>query len=384
MNEFAIELAQKLIRHPSVTTESNSPVMAEYVASLSQLGFDVNVMQYVDQQGQAKEAAEAKRPADSSPKGSVARGVGYFCHNDVVSVDGWNCSHGGPFDGVVAEDRLWGRGSCDMKGSAASALAAIARIAPEEQTSPIYFFITGDEECGMVGADVLAEKSAYFEEMVARQMVGIIGEPTNLELVNAHKGGCHLDVISQGVAAHSSTEEGLNANLQMVPFLSYLRQLHDRTQTDPDLMNDAFSPSDLSLNFVIENHPQSPNITVGKSVCRIFFRPMPETPWQRIYEEIQEQAAKLCLTCKPLRPLPPVHTPADSSAVREVLNLLGQAAPLAVCYATDGCCLQDLESLLVLGPGSIEQAHRPDEYILLEQLNRGVDVFESVFRHFAC
>ncbi len=235
----------------------------------------------------------------------------------------------------------------------------------------------------MVGADILAERSEYFSEMVERQSVGVIGEPTELQVVNSHKGGCHLDVYSAGVAAHSSTAEGKNANFQMVPFLGYLLELHERTKSDAQLQNSLFSPSDFSLNFVIENHPASANITVGKSICRIFFRPMPDTHWQAVFQEIQDQAQEMGLQVEPLRPLPPVHTPADSQCVASVMKLLGQTKPLAVCYATDGCCFQALDNLIILGPGSIEQAHRPDEFIELDQLHRGVTVFEQVFRSFA-
>ncbi|MCR9293367.1 MAG: M20/M25/M40 family metallo-hydrolase [bacterium] len=375
-----LSLTQELVGHPSVTSESNEAALIPYQHHLKNLGFEVRVFPYRDQQGQAKVALEAKR---SPVRPSSSCGVGYFCHNDVVSIDGWNCPHGGPFDARIADGRLWGRGSCDMKGSAAAALAAIARIPQSEQSAAIYFFVTGDEECGMIGADLLAERSEFFLEMVEKQSVGIIGEPTELKLVNSHKGGCHLDVISTGVAAHSSTSDGRNANLQMIPFLSFLHDLYARSQTDSALQNSDFDPPQLSLNFVLENHPQSANITVGKSVCRIFFRPMPNTPWQSIFEDLQSEARRLGLQVVPLRPLPPVHTPADRVCVQETLKLLDQAEPLTVCYATDGCCLQTLRDLIILGPGSIEQAHRPNEFITLEQLEMGVQVFERVFRKFA-
>jgi acetylornithine deacetylase len=375
-----VELTQELVACQSVTSESNAQVTECMRSHLRSLGFDTKLYRYEDQLGQEKVALEAKREGSNTG----GRGVGYFCHNDVVSVEGWDGAHGGPFDGRIAEERIWGRGTCDMKGSASAALSAISNISQSDQNAPLYFFITGDEECGMLGADLLAHQSPLLREMIAGQAIGIIGEPTELQLVNAHKGGCHVDVSCRGVAAHSSTAEGRNANLQMIPFLVYLKELYERSRTDSSLQNPAFDPPDLSLNFVIENRPASANITVGTSICRIFFRPMPDMPWESVFEEVQQRASQMGLTAHPMRPLRPVHTPKQRQSVCEILQLLDQAEPVAVCYATDGCCLQDLQDLIVLGPGSIEQAHRPDEFITLEQLRGGVAVFERVIRHFAC
>lgn len=377
-----VELTRQLVQCASVTSHSNEGVSDRMYSGLKALGFQVRALEYLDQNGTSKIALEAKRPPEKA--GPRPGGIGYFCHNDVVSVDGWNCVHGGPFDGNVSEGRLWGRGACDMKGSAAAAMKAISNIRESEQSGPIYFFVTGDEECGMNGADVIAKRSEFFAEMVQHDLTGIIGEPTQLQVVNAHKGGCHLDVYSEGIAAHSSTSDGKNANWKMIPFLSYLGELNDRCNSDLALQNPAFSPPSLSFNLVIENRPQSANITVGRSTCHIFFRPMPETPWQTVLSEIQSVAENKGLRVETVRTLPPLHTPLEHQALQESLALLSQEIPLAVCYATDGCFLQDLSGLIVLGPGSIEQAHRPDESITLEQLERGVNVFTRLFWHFAC
>jgi len=375
-----VKVAQELIAQASVTTEPNTGVTDAMRGLLQDVGFDVRQLAYTDLYGTPKIALEAKRqPAAATEQ----KGIGYFCHNDVVSVDGWNCSHGGPFDGIIADGKLWGRGACDMKGSAAAAIAAVSSLDTSNQTGPIYFFVTGDEECGMLGADILVNQSKYYAEMVESQSVGIIGEPTELQLVNMHKGGCHVDITSIGVAAHSSTVEGKNANWQMIPFLTFVQELAERCETDVTLQNSAFTPSTLSLNVVIENHPHFANITVGSSICRIFFRPMPDTPWENILSEIKEVGARMELDVKPLRPLLPLHTPESRPFVQESLELLGQENPLAVCYATDGCCFQQLKDLIVLGPGSIEQAHRPDEWITLEQLHLGTDVFARLLQRYA-
>jgi acetylornithine deacetylase len=270
-----------------------------------------------------------------------------------------------------------------MKGPTAAALAAIARIHPQQQTAPIYFFLTGDEESGMTGARLLADKSVYFAEMVQQRAVGLIGEPTSLRVVHAHKGGCHLNVASHGVAAHSSTAQGLNANWQLIPFLTGLAHLRQRCESEPQFRNLAFDPPSFSMNIVIENQPSSANITVGRAVCRIFFRPMPDTDWGQLLAEIRSLAEQHGLEVSQLPPLPPLCTPTSSPLVQTALRLLGQSSPLAVSYATDGCCFEKLPELIVIGPGNIEQAHRADEWIELEQLSRGVEVYQQLFEHYA-
>ncbi len=388
------KIARQLIAIDSVTSASNAQVSDFLADTLLELGFEVVKFPYIDSQGTPKVTLAAKRAASRSTAASGSGdssqaladnsgGIGFFCHSDVVSVDGWDCPHGGPFSAAVAHQRLWGRGACDMKGPIAAALAAISRLDPKPQRAPIYFFVTGDEECGMAGARLLTEQSDYYRELVDARAAGVICEPTSLRVVNAHKGGCHLDVTSSGVAAHSSTAEGRNANWQMIPFLHFLWQLNTRCESEARFQNARFSPPTLTLNLVIENQPQSSNITVGQTRCRIYFRPMPATDWQYVLDELLNTAHQMGLQVHAFPPLAPLDTPLDSPLVQTALRVLGQSAPQVVSYATDGCCFEQLPELIVIGPGNIDQAHRPDEWIELEQLRRGVDVYQRLLEHYA-
>ncbi len=375
-----ITLTQRLVRVSSVTNTPNLDVSSLMGELLSDLEFDVVEHRYIDAHGLDKVAISACRMPLTQPAGP---GVGYFCHNDVVSVEGWSCDAGGPFDANLVDGRLWGRGTCDMKGSAASALAAIARIDRATQTQPLYYFVTGDEESGMLGADLLAGQSEYFTQLAAGGGLGIIGEPTQLKPVLSHKGACHIDVTARGVPAHSSTRDGKNANWQLIPMLAELKEIYDRCESDPALHNCLFDPPTVTLNTVVHNEPQMANITVGTATAKVFFRPMPDTPWERIADSILDAATRLGLEAKRLRPLPPLHTSKDRPQVQKFLECIGETEASAVCYATDGCCLSALKDLVVFGPGDIEQAHRPDEWISLEALNSGTDAYEQIFRAFA-
>jgi acetylornithine deacetylase len=378
-----LQIASKLVSIDSVTSRPNAEVANWMSNHLDSLGFEIEQLKYLDNAGHEKVSIVGRRgPAPSKLKTGRSGGIVYCCHNDVVSVEGWNGPYGGPFDAVVADDKLWGRGSCDMKGPTAAAIAAISRIPVELQQQPIYFLVTGDEESGMQGASAVVAKSNYFAEMQAAGTVGIIGEPTEMRVVNSHKGGCHFKISSQGVAAHSSTADGRNANWALIPFLSYLRQQFERSESDPSLLNNRFSPPSLSMNVVLKNEPAASNITVGKATCQIFLRPMPDVDWRGFVEAIVSTAHSMGLQTSAIAALEPLHTADTNPFVQEVLALLGQSKPESVCYATDGCCLRALENLIVLGPGSIEQAHRSDEWISIAQLNRGVEVYEQLFRRF--
>ncbi len=376
-----LEIARKLVAIDSVTSRPNADVAHCMRELLTSIGFDIEPLVYLDNGGLEKTAIVGRRgPAPSSTPIGQQGGIVYCCHNDVVSVEGWNAPHGGPFDPVVAEGKLWGRGSCDMKGPTAAAIAAIERIPVERQKYPIYVLVTGDEESGMQGARAIVSRSNYFAEMQAAGTVGIIGEPTELRVVNSHKGGCHFKVTSQGIAAHSSTADGRNANWALIPFLGYLSEQFKRCESDPLLLNKRFSPPSLSMNVVVKNEPAASNITVGKATCQVFLRPMPNVDWRGFVDAIVATAQSMGLQANPVAALEPLHTPDSNPFVRAVLDAVGQAAPDSVCYATDGCCLRALENLIVLGPGSIEQAHRSDEWISLDQLYRGVEIYEQLFR----
>lgn len=380
----SISLAQQFIRIDSVTSRSNRNIADVQRQFLEELGFEVQELVHRDFHGVEKVALAARRLPQLSAAATMSSGLAFACHNDVVSVDGWDCVKAGPFDANVSEGRLWGRGACDMKGPTAGVLASIANLLQDEQlTAPIYIFITGDEEAGMAGARLLRENSPFFHEVVSKRTPMIIPEPTELNVVNAHKGGCHFNVTSSGVTAHSSTSDGLNANWQLIPFLHYLRAVVHRCETSPELRNSDFTPSTLSLNIVVQNEPAAFNITVGRASCQVFFRPMPKTAWRELLEEIKHTACDMELELSSIRLLNPVLTPVEHPFVQTTLRLLDQPEPRTACYATDGCSFENQVDLLVLGPGSIEQAHRHDEWIDLDQLKLAQEVYSKLLRHYA-
>ncbi|MBX3420349.1 MAG: M20/M25/M40 family metallo-hydrolase [Pirellulaceae bacterium] len=374
-----LTLAQQLINCDSDTACTNAQCASLIQRLLQQRGFEVHTLAYRDLHGCEKVNLSAVRAIGNSTVGGLA----FFCHSDVVSSDGWRVAHGaGPNDAAVHDGRLWGRGACDMKGPIASALAAIDQLDAADQRAPIYFFVTGDEECGMLGAEHLVKRCPLYRRAVTSQSVGIVTEPTEMRVVNAHKGGCRFRVVAHGVAAHSSTSGGLNANWQLIRWLGQLQTLAQDIEKNPSLLNPTFDPPHLNLNIVIRNQPAEFNISVGQASCEVFLRTMPDTQWQRLVDQLTTAAREMRLEVTAISSLPPLSTPADRPFVIQSLETVKQQAPAAIGYATDACRFSDMQDLIVLGPGSVHQAHRCDEWIALDQLQLGAEIYSKLLRQF--
>ncbi|MEK6262153.1 MAG: M20 family metallopeptidase [Planctomycetota bacterium] len=369
----ALEYARSLVAVPSVSAISNAAVSDVVESHLRSLGFQIERQEFLDPFGVAKVNVIGR-------KGPGQGGVAYFSHTDVVPADTWSVAGHGPFEPTLRDNRLYGRGSCDMKGSIAAMLAAVSRIKDNELRAPIYVVCTADEEVGFHGAKRVAETSVFYREMVASQSRTIIGEPTELEVVYAHKGIYGFRAVAHGRAAHSSTRDGVNANLAMIPFLAEMKAIHDETLADPAWLNDEFDPPWISWNIGVNDHNRAVNITAPQSVCSVYFRPMPGQDADALVKRA-EAAAQRCgldFTCE-CRGLPLYGDPTSDFA-HETLRIAGRDKARTVAYGTDGVCFTELKQIIVLGPGSIQQAHTDDEWISLDQLAMGTDVYERMLR----
>jgi acetylornithine deacetylase len=268
-----------------------------------------------------------------------------------------------------------------MKGSLACALAAASEIEPHEQTAPIYIVCTADEEVGMSGARHVNQFSKLFDEMVRNDTVGVIGEPTELQVVHAHKGGCRIEITARGISAHSSTKDGVNANWKLIPMLAKLGELQVLTETDPAYQNLEFDPPTLSGNIVITNQPLAANVTTSLARAAWFLRTMPKVNIQPLLQQVRESCEELGLECDLRYSIDPLWVDPNSKFVQQVIQLADCSHSEVVCYATDGGVLRRLKNLVVCGPGSIDQAHRSDEWISLEQLEKGTSLYRRFFEY---
>lgn len=367
-----LSLACDLVAVPSVSSQSNAPVSDVVAGILRQQDFTIERQDFTDPQGVAQVNIIAK-------KGPGRGGLAYFAHSDVVPAATWSCAHG-PFTPTVRDGRLFGRGSCDMKGSVAAFLAAATRVPAAELTAPIYVTVTADEEIGLHGAKEVAARSRLYRELVEQGAKGIIGEPTELDVVYAHKGMCGFRVVSRGRAAHSSTREGVNANWAMIPFLQEMHSIYRETLNDPAWLHPEFDPPVISWNLSVTDHAPALNITAPETICRVGFRPMPGQQPRQLVDRARRKAAECGLEFSMLWDDGPLMTDPQSAFIQELLRLTGKRAARTVAFGTDGSCFTAIKDIAILGPGSVKQAHTDDEWIALDQLQAGADLYERLIR----
>lgn len=372
----ALDYARELVAFDSVSAKSNVEVTDHIEAVLRKLGFEIERLEYDDKNGVRKASVVGK-------KGQGTGGFAYFAHSDVVPVQDWALSHG-PFEPTVKDGRLYGRGSCDMKGSLACALAAAEQFPAERLKQPLYITVTADEEIGMIGAGDVAKNSVLYREMAEGNSRGIIGEPTELDVVHGHKGGTVIRAVSKGRAAHSSTTKGLNANLAMIPFLAEMKVIHDETVSDKKWQNDDFDPPTLSFNIGINDFTYAINITPPSSVCTVYFRKMPGINVQPLVDRILAKAAECGIEAEEWNYGNPMYTDPKSPYVKECLELADRKASRTVAYGTDGALLGAIKQLVVLGPGSIAQAHTHDEWMALDQFDKGTALYSRMIERWCC
>ena len=377
----AFELLSQLVAYDSTSCFSNVAVSEAIAQRLDDLGFDTTLSQYVDAAGVSKANVVAKLEPIRRSTGNA--GLAYFCHSDVVPSADWSRNHS-PFELTAESDKWFGRGSCDMKGSAVCMLEATSRIRRSDLNGPVYFVCTADEEVGFAGARHFATHGDLYRELVSQQTPAIIGEPTSLRVVHAHKGICGLRIVSKGRSAHSSSREGLNANLAMIPFLSRMLELRQQTLVESRWQHPEFDPPDVSWNIGINDFNYAPNITACQSVCTIFFRPTPNRDFSDLIQQVKSVATEFGLEFEVEMQSKPFYTEPDNAFVITASEIAGQEQAITVAYGTDGGELTGLENMIVLGPGDIAQAHTADEWIATEQIAMGIDMFEHFLRHFCC
>ena len=373
----ALRYARRLIEYNSVSHKSNRLVSRYLEAKLTKHGFVVEKLQYKDKQDVEKVCVVAK-------KGVGTGGLAYFGHSDVVPAKTWFSKKFGPFEPKVGRGRLYGRGSCDMKGSIAAMLAAAQQFSWDELKQPFYFVVTADEETGFDGAKFVVDESKQYREMVAGQTKAIIGEPTMLDVVHAHKGAYKIVAKSFGVAAHSGTAEGKNANLAMIPFLAEMKAIIDETENDSKWKNELFDPPTMSWNISFRDNARAMNVKASKSTCVIYLRTMPEVDVEPLLERARNCAESHEVAIKIYNYGEPFYASANSKFVEASLKLANRKTAKTVSYGTDGGFFTELEDKIVFGPGSIQQAHTHNEWISLEQLKLGTELYRKMIQHWCC
>ncbi len=297
-------------------------------------------------------------------------------HSDVVPVDGQDWSSD-PWTVVERDGRLYGRGSADMKSFSAIALALVPEFVKRGLKTPIHIALSYDEEVGCLGVHGLLD---HLRESGPRPRAVIIGEPTEMKVVNAHKTGVMLKTTVRGRAYHSSkTQHGVNAITYGGELIAELVRLADEFRRAAP--NKRFDPpySTLSVNMI--NGGSATNIIPAECILRWEMRLLPDSDGAAVVDGFRRFAREQVLPkmrgvwegadieTEMLGEVPGLVPEAGSDAETLALALTESNQTFGVSYATEAGLFQQLGiPTVVCGPGNIEQAHTPDEFIALSEV----------------
>lgn len=366
-----------LVGFDTTSRNSNLPLIDHIADYLSGHGASIRLIPSAD-------GTKANLFATIGP--DIPGGVVLSGHSDVVPVDGQKWSTD-PFTLMEADGRLYGRGSADMKGFIAAALAMTPRFTEMDLQRPIHFAFSYDEEVGCLGVGRLID--VVLSEL-PRPAAVIVGEPTSMQIASAHKGICAMTTTVRGREAHSSRpQDGVNAIEAAASLVSYLYRLCDElAATDRD---DRFEPPFTTFNLGQIAGGDALNIIARECLLNWEFRPIPGTDPAAIITRVEAWVEEELLPgmhatdpscaieniCEFV--VPPLDAPEGSVAEAIARKATGLNSTGTVAFVTEASLFADAGvPAIVCGPGDIAQAHQPDEFIEVAQLDACLGFLERI------
>lgn len=373
-----ISMMTQLIASPSISCsqahwdQSNKGVIQLLEAWLSTQGFQCEVMPLPDQPNKFNLIATL---------GSGDGGLVLSGHTDTVPYDEgrWQSD---PFALEEREQKLYGLGSCDMKGFFAIVIDTVQQMQLSSVKQPLIILATADEESSMSGARVLAEQSSL------KARYALIGEPTSLTPIHAHKGIMMERIKVTGQAGHSSNPAlGNNAMDAMHAVMSELMTF--RKQLKSQYRDANFVIDYPTMNFGCIHGGDNPNRICGRCELEFDLRALPGMSNQALMAEIAqllpsiEEKTGTRIQLSSLFPdVPSFYTPIESDIIKACETLTKRKAS-TVAFATEGPFLNQMGmETLILGPGSIDQAHQPNEFMALDQIQPMQQVIRGLIERF--
>lgn len=365
------EMIARLVAFDTTSRNSNLPLMTFVAEYLDAWGVTPHLVHNED-------FTKANLFATIGPSGEG--GIVLSGHTDVVPVDGqpWSTD---PWETVERDGRLYGRGTSDMKTFVALCLAAVPDFIAAKPKRPIHLAFSHDEEVGCVGVrSLIAQLGSRFP----KPALCIVGEPTDMKVVNAHKGIRSFRTEVTGREAHSSqTDKGVNAVMIAAELIMKLKSLADEMIARGDPSGRFDPPYTTCQSSTIEGGTAL-NILARQCRFQWEYRFIPDTDEFEIFNRFQDYVASEVLPrIRRIAPeadiqttirsrVPPLKPEADSPAETLAKRLAGQNGTEAVSYGTEAGLFQEVGiPTVICGPGSIQQAHKPDEWIALDQIALG-------------
>lgn len=368
----SLEMISKLIAFDTTSRESNMELIGYIRDYLSGLGIDSTLVPNEDN-------SKASLYATVGPTDRA--GVMLSGHTDVVPVDGQDWASN-PFSVVEKDGKLFGRGTSDMKSFIALVLAALPTFQARGLETPLHLAFSYDEEIGCIGVRPMID---MINGLPIKPKMAIIGEPTSMQVITGHKGKRSYQAHIRGLEAHSSlAPQGVNAIEYAARFISHLQSMARRLQNEGPF-DELFDVAHTTVHTGTIHGGTALNI-VPKD-CRVQFEfryigsddpDVLEAEIIRAAKETLEPEMKAIdastgieITC--VNDMPGLDMNVNDEVVTFVKQLAGRNDHAKVAFGTEAGLFQNRGGIpcVVCGPGSIDQAHKPNEYISLEQLDKG-------------
>ena len=376
----SVQILTDLIAFKTISGEDNSSLIDYCDGILNNLGA-TSFRTYDDEKKRVNLFATLKAKNSNNKKPIILSG-----HTDVVPVSkGWSSD---PFTATIREDKLYGRGSCDMKGFIACTLAYAPIYSKSNLDRDIHFSFTFDEETACIGAPILIEE---LKKRNIRDGICIVGEPTNMKIIDAHKGCYEYTTYFKGLAGHSSApHKGVSAVEYASKYVNKLIELRENLK-EREPKDSIFDPphSTLSIGGVFGGIAH--NVIADKCHVNWETRPVVKEDGVFLNQEIDKYANEVLLPdMKKVFPDASIEKNIigeiigfdredRSDACEFISSLTGDNSRQVVSFGTEAGLYQEIGvSTVVCGPGSIEQAHKIDEFIVLDELKKCLSLLDGI------
>ena len=373
------EILDRLVRFPTVSRDTNLPLVDWLQDYLASHGITAHRHWHPD----GTKAALFAHVGPEVPGAIVLSG-----HTDVVPVDGqtWTSD---PWTVTERDGRLYGRGTCDMKGFDALAIWALVEAQRHGVTRPLQLALSYDEEVGCTGAPPMIEA---MQAVLPKGAAAIIGEPSCMKVINGHKGGAGFHVHVKGFEVHSSLlPYGVSAIMEGARLIGWANDRNTWLQAQPRQPQAlAFDPPFTTLHVGMISGGTAHNITAADCRFAVEMRVVPGEEVEAHAGAFEAEVARLDAQLKAQRPEAGVHLErffgvpalvpeADGEAEAIARRLTGDNATGVVSYGTEAGQFQEAGySAIVCGPGDIAQAHQPDEYLEVSEFEAGQRFMERL------
>ncbi len=374
--DYTVTTLSKLVSFPTISYTPTTEIAAYIADYFESLGFTVEHFKV------SPESKQSNVICSIGPKGT--KGLVLSGHMDVVPVEGqpWESD---PFKLIEKDGKLYGRGSVDMKGFIAAAMSALKVFKATDYKKELILIWTYDEEVGCYGSKLLSENIKLLQRPLPEKC--LIGEPTELNMICKHNGIASINITLKGKSAHSSQPSwGINTIQDAAKIINEIARFSQELKSTIDeLLSQDHDDAYTTINVAAINGGIAYNVIPENCLIKISIRPIPGVNIDELIKSLTDRIYNIALqsavTIDIISKVPSMSTGQGTELEKQICCHAKAKHSSAVAYATDGAHLQLMGMKpIIFGPGSINQAHKPNEYIDANELVDFVPTLQKIVR----